>query len=32
MTIEFDPQVIRWIILGALIMSGVGANELGLIV
>jgi len=32
MKIEFDPQVIRWIILGILIMSGVGANEMGLII
>lgn len=29
---KIDPQVIRWIILAALIISGAGVNELGLII
>lgn len=32
MTIEVDPQTVKWLILAILIICGAGVNELGLIV
>lgn len=32
MTIELDPQTVKWLILAILIICGAGVNELGLIV
>ena len=32
MSIEIDPQTVKWLILAILIICGAGVNELGLIV
>lgn len=32
MTIQIDPQTVKWLILALLIICGAGVNELGLIV
>lgn len=32
MTIDIDPQTVKWLILAILVICGAGVNELGLIV
>jgi hypothetical protein len=32
MTIDIDPQTVKWVILAFLIVCGAGVNEMGLIV
>ena len=32
MTIDVDPQTVKWLILAILIICGAGVNEMGMIV